>query len=949
MKFARCDNRSALFALRAALTVTIGTLVPLILYGSAPSWWSQRAVLVQNATSDDYAPANQGQLKNIAKAAVAEMDAKLTGGAGDALHSLIGTWSALASQTNDFAPVNLGQLKTVAKPFYDRLIQVGLIDFYPWLASLSPSDDFAVANIGQVKGLFSFEIPAANLLDDPLGQRLAAGQDSANMALEAHTVWIWGDHLNNGNGLIYRRRIQGLFGISSVFAGERHLVALGSDGTVWSWGENADGQLGDGTMDKQQSPVAVPNLTNIASVKAGGRHTLALQRDGTVIAWGDNEYGQLGSGDTTGSAVPKLIGGLNDVHKIAAGYQRSAALRNDGTVWIWGYDHFAWQTEQDLFNTIPVVVSGLTDVVDIAAGYEHNIALKSDGTVWAWGSNYSNQIGDGSPTWKSQDVPVQVANLVNITKVASSYDHTLALANDGTVWAWGENFAGQLGDGTNQSHQTPVLVTGLADVVAIATAYSYSLAMKADGTVWSWGDGTLGILPGANKRVPQLVSLGVIDANHNEMDDRWELQYFGSLDQSPDADIDGVSNLREFLRGSDPTDYFNGTTPIIEIVGGNNQIGDSGAFLAKPFTVRVRSSVGQLLTNAPVSFALTSGSGGLASTPNSPKQQTLLLRTDVSGEAKAYHALPQTAGTSTRTTVTAGKSGASASVTFRGIVTFSLPTPIPSPPPPGGTPTPTPSATPTLPSPYRYAIIDLGKEITPSRIANNGTVLLHGTSNDQFGYFRWKGGVLERLSHAGDYYNVEAADMNDDGVAVGVLYQPGPWRNNTENEVEAGLKWPADSSVAMKVSAPIAVANISFPEPGSARQAAFTAINNKNEIYGRVRTGVVIGGIDSNYIPVLNAYSWPVSLGAPTALSFASAHMLSPASQISLWQGSSDTVLRASSSGHYIGRKFTPFPLMVGPLSFGSLKGTGSGMIHGEIVLSKILLKPSPVRAPVML
>lgn len=934
MKFPSGDNRSALSVRRLTLALVMVALVPLLLYGSAPSWWSQRGVLVEDELPDDYAPVNQGQLKNIAKAAVAEMDARLTGGAGDPLHTLISGWSPPRPQTNDYAPINLGQLKNVARLFYDRLIAAGLADHYPWVGSLGSPDDFTVANIGQVKHLFSFEVPVPNVLDNPLGDRLAAGHESANLALEAHTVWIWGDHLSNGNVVNYPRRIQGVAAVSSGSAGESHLVLLGSDGAVWTWGENTHGQLGDGTTDKHDSPAAVPNLLNVAAVKAGGRHTLALKNDGTVVAWGDNEYGQLGCGGTTDSPVPEWVSGLSDVRKIAAGYQRSMALKSDGTVWIWGYDHYAWQTAQDLFNTVPVIVPALTDVIDVAAGYEHNVAVKADGTVWAWGSNYANQIGDGSPTSKFQDAPVRVANLVNITKVASSYDHTLALAADGTVWAWGENFSSQLGDGTNQSRAVPVQVSGLTGIVAIATAYSYSLAMKADGTVWAWGNGAIGVLPGVDKRVPQLVNFGVSDANHNGMDDRWELQYLGGLGHSPDADLDGdgVSNLREFLRGSDPTDYFDGATPTIEIAGGNNQIGDPGAYLAKPFVVRVRNAQGKPQINAPVNFAIASGSGSLAPAAGAPKQQALLVRTDLKGEAAAYHALPQAAGTSTRTTVSAGKSGSLASVTFRSIAKFSVsPPPAPSPPPPGSSPTPTPSATPTPPPPYRYAIIDLGKDLSPSRIANNGAVLLSGRGSNQGGYFRWKSGVLEQLTYAGDYYNVEAADMNDDGVTVGVLYQEGPWINNAENEVEAGLKWNADSAAPVKISAPLSVANISRFEPGSARQAAFTAVNNKNEIFGRVRTGVVLGGISTggsnDYIAVLNAYYWPVNLGTPTPLSFASARMESSSAEKSLWQGTSDTVLRASSSGHYIGRKFTPSPIM-----FQLLQGIVTGMIDGETV-----------------
>src|SRR2546421_5912552 len=134
MKLAPPASRNGIFTFRLAFTLVAAGLIPLLVYGSAPSWWSQRGVLVENAAADDYAPANQGQLKNIAKAAVAEMDAKLSGGGGAELHNLLNTWSVPSPTTNDFATVSLGQVKNVAKPFYDRLIAAGLIDFYPWLS-----------------------------------------------------------------------------------------------------------------------------------------------------------------------------------------------------------------------------------------------------------------------------------------------------------------------------------------------------------------------------------------------------------------------------------------------------------------------------------------------------------------------------------------------------------------------------------------------------------------------------------------------------------------------------------------------------------------------------------------------------------------------------------------------------------------------------------------------
>jgi hypothetical protein len=931
MKLLPRNNRAAVSALRLALSLALGALLPLLLYGSSPSWWSRHGVVVENATPDDYAPVNQGQLKNIAKAAVAEMDAKLAGGAGDELHDLVNRWSNPEPPTNDFAPVNRGQLKNVAKPFYDRLIAAGLVDFYPWLRSLDSPDDFAAANVGQVKNLFSFAIPDANAVDNPERDRLAAGQYSANLALEAHALWSWGDHLGNGADFErnYPHRLSGLPSISSVSAGERHSVALAGDGTVWSWGENGHGQLGDGTNVNQLSPAPVSNLSNIVSVKAGGLHTLALRADGSVVAWGDNYYGQLGTGDTVESATPMPVAGLNSVRKIAAGYQRSVALTEDGIVWTWGYEHYSGQ---DIFNVSPAAVPELNDVVEIAAGYEHVVAVKSDGTVWTWGSNYSNQLGNGSAPWQYQAAPGQVANLTGIIKVASSYDHSLALASDGTVWAWGYNFFGQLGDSTTQVRQMPVQVSGLTDVIAIATAYSYSLAMKADGTVWAWGDGAVGTLPGADLHVPQLVGLGLLDTNHNGMDDRWEMQFLGNLDQSADADFDGdgISNRLEYLRGTDPRDYYNGVAPVIEIAGGNNQIGNPGAFLSKPFKVRLRNQIGQLLVNAPVTFSISGGSGALASTLNGPKEQTLLVRTDANGEAATYHALPDAAGTSTRTIASAGNSGASAFATFRGVVRFSLPpTPTPSATPdPNTSPTPTPSPTATPVAPYRYAIIDLGKEMYPIRINNQGVILMQGVdADDNWGNFRWKGGALERLDYAGANTEIVATDLNDAGVVVGYFRNDGPWVRNAENEIQAGLLWPANISSPSKISAMSAYRTFEPQLPGTFRQASFSAINNKNDVFGQVCTGSV-RGLLFHTLMVLNSGKWPSDSAPPVVLSDAAAINNPPESDTSNWQGSSDTVTRANSTSHYIGRKLTPFAT----IRAIQVLGTETGMIDKQSV-----------------
>src|SRR4051812_28656376 len=196
MKLVPPDQRRAISAVHLSFALTVMITVPLLLY-AGPAWWSQRNVLVHNAQPEDYAPANQGQLKNIARAAAAEMDAQLIGGAGDETHALLNSWNFVRSETNDFAAVNLGQLKSVAKPFYDRLISAGVADTYPWSSSINDADDFAVATIGQVKNLFSFEIPAPNSVQLPWADRITAGQFSACLALEPNATWLWRDQSGN--------------------------------------------------------------------------------------------------------------------------------------------------------------------------------------------------------------------------------------------------------------------------------------------------------------------------------------------------------------------------------------------------------------------------------------------------------------------------------------------------------------------------------------------------------------------------------------------------------------------------------------------------------------------------------------------------------------------------------------------------------------------------------
>jgi alpha-tubulin suppressor-like RCC1 family protein len=317
------------------------------------------------------------------------------------------------------------------------------------------------------------------------------------------TVWAWGFNLYGqlGDGTALDRaspvRVSGLVDVTAVAAGDGHSVALTDDGTVWTWGRNDHEQLGYDTgaarcgtkyitCSKMPNPVA--NLSNITAVAAGDKHTVALGDDGRVWAWGYNWKGQLGDGTTTDSLIPVEVSTLVDVVAIAAGSNHSIALKDDGTVWAWGdNDDGQLGDGTTIDRPTPVAVSAFVDVVAIAAGSNHSIALKNNGTVWAWGENKSGRLGDGTTT--NRLTPIQVSELFDVIAIAAGQSHTIALRADGTVWAWGNNGDGRLGNGeSGSSERTPVQVSGLGNIVAIAAGGSSTFALKDDGSVWAWGN-----------------------------------------------------------------------------------------------------------------------------------------------------------------------------------------------------------------------------------------------------------------------------------------------------------------------------------------------------------------------------------------------------------------------------------------------------------------------------
>ena len=243
-------------------------------------------------------------------------------------------------------------------------------------------------------------------------------------------------------------------------SGQNHALARKSDGTVWTWGANGNGQLGNNSTTNSALPVQVSGLSGVVAVTAGESSSFALKSDGTVWAWGNNGNGQLGDNSTTQRLVPVQVTGLSGVSAIAAGRYHVAALKTDGTVWAWGYNcdgQLGNGTTSSCGSANPVPVqSAISGVVALSAGAYYVQALKTDGTVWAWGYNSSGQLGDGTTTARSW--PALINGAAGIAALASGYESAYLVRSDGAVFAVGYNTDGELGNGTTNSSSTTSLV-----------------------------------------------------------------------------------------------------------------------------------------------------------------------------------------------------------------------------------------------------------------------------------------------------------------------------------------------------------------------------------------------------------------------------------------------------------------------------------------------------------
>ena len=293
-----------------------------------------------------------------------------------------------------------------------------------------------------------------------------------------------------------------------------HSLALRSDGSLWAWGINSSGAVGDGTTDEHLVPVKIGGDTGWVTVAGGSSFSLAVRADGTLWTWGSNYGGQLGDGTTVERHVPTQVGTDGDWFVVAGGSDHCLGLKADGSLWAWGGNAKGQLGDGTTIDQhVPTRIGSDADWETVACGSGFSLALKADGSLWAWGANQYGQLGDG--TTIDQHVPARIGSDADWETVACGPDLSLALKSYGTLWTWGNNVKGELGDGTTAERLDPGKIGTTTTWLGISAGGfgtkngGVSMALQADGSLWTWGFGRHGEL-GDGERSNRLAPFQVL-------------------------------------------------------------------------------------------------------------------------------------------------------------------------------------------------------------------------------------------------------------------------------------------------------------------------------------------------------------------------------------------------------------------------------------------------------
>ena len=353
------------------------------------------------------------------------------------------------------------------------------------------------------------------------GNLVSAGMYHAGFIDKDGTLWKWGKNSDgesgNGTTVTFGVPVPVLDGVTAVSCGDGYTAAIKTDRSLWTWGhDNGDGRLGNGSKGNatnsqgqtiQSVPVKV--LDNVAAVNCGLYCTAAIKTDGSLWMWGWNGLGGLGNGSKGNmkdsskdpyQTVPVKV--MSGVTAVSCGREHTAAIKTDGSLWTWGMNRLGELGNggvgnkryrlgnNPIYQDVPVKV--MDNVAAVSCGWQFTAAIKTDGTLWTWGLNSYGQLGNGGVTNAKDpygyglylNVPMKV--LDNVAAVSCGGNHAAAIKTDGSLWMWGSNSYGQLGNGTMKSSDVPVKV--LDNVAAVSCGSRYTVIVKTDGTVWTWGE-----------------------------------------------------------------------------------------------------------------------------------------------------------------------------------------------------------------------------------------------------------------------------------------------------------------------------------------------------------------------------------------------------------------------------------------------------------------------------
>ncbi|HOZ52025.1 MAG TPA: hypothetical protein PLU17_09220, partial [Chitinophagaceae bacterium] len=299
---------------------------------------------------------------------------------------------------------------------------------------------------------------------------------------------------------------------SKIATGEKHTLAVKSDGTLWAWGNNDYGQLGDGTTTNRLSPVQIGNANDWQTIATGYNHNLAIKTNGTLWAWGNNGNGQLGDGTTSQHLFPIQIGTGSTWQSLATGNDHSLAIQTNGTLWSWGDNAQGQLGRLGGNNYAPGQVGTATSWQSISSGLTHNLGIKTDGTLWVWGGSGNGQLGLGNTLAVS--IPQQLGTANTWSVIAAGTVHSMAIQANGTLWGWGNNAFGQLALSGNSIEYFPMQIGTGTNWLTVSAGTNHTIGMTTDFVVHASGSNSFGQL-GNNSLIQSSVLLPIFNAGNS--------------------------------------------------------------------------------------------------------------------------------------------------------------------------------------------------------------------------------------------------------------------------------------------------------------------------------------------------------------------------------------------------------------------------------------------------